>query len=104
MADPEALQVDTAELRAVASRVAEVGATLGRALSGRSANLTPSAAAGWVTVDAAKSATAHWEAFVRQLADSVSGISADLRSTADSYDRTDLDSAQRFRQDRRFPD
>ncbi|MFC8615990.1 type VII secretion target [Micromonospora purpureochromogenes] len=104
MVDADALHVDPAGLRAVAVRVVEVGEDLGKSASSRPARLTPGGTAGWSMVDAAKTASAAWEAFVRQLADSVSGVATDLRTTADSYERTDLDAAQRFRPDRRFPD
>lgn len=103
MADPEALQVDTAHLRLVAARVADVGDALERMGKSRAAHLAPTDSS-WVAVAAATTATNDWRVFVQQLAASVSGIAADLRSTAEGYDSADLDSAQRFRQDRRFPD
>ena len=103
MAEEDVVRVDTVELRAMAGRLAEVDAALGKAVSGRSSDLKPLAPASWVTVDAVKAAEADWHAFVHELTSSVSGVSADLRSAADSYEWTDLDAARRLRQGRRSP-
>ena len=102
MGQPSQTRVDTGQLRAIGATVAAVGRDLGAVHTRHTANLVPSASAGWGCVATARSASAAWSGFVTALSDSVGRTGADLRTAADEYEAADRAARERLRRGGRW--